>query len=88
MGLSRAASPRSSPDSKSATTFKKESDRRDLFDYVTDIDGVSAAAERWIAKAQAMTGVRVTDGETGADPSTASDSGTAKAPTTSTGSQY
>ena len=73
-----------------AITLKKEFDRRDGCGYASKIDGVPAAdaAGHWIAKVEAMTGVRAADGAPDADPSTASNSGTSKAPTTSTGSQY
>ena len=90
LGTSWAASSLYFCDRKSAITLKKELDCRDGCGYASEIDGVSAAnaAVDWIAEAESMMGVRVTDGETDADPSTASDSGTSKAQTTSTGSQY
>lgn len=89
LGTSWADSPLYFCNRKSAITLKKELDCRDGCGYASEINGVPAATEakRWIAQAESMMGVRVTDGETDADPSTASDSGTAKAPTTSTGSQ-
>ena len=89
LGTSWADSPLYFCNRKSAITLKKELDCRDGCGYASEINGVPAATEakRWIAKAEAMTGVRVIDRETDADPLTASDSGTTKARTASVHSQ-
>lgn len=89
LGTSWAASLLYFCDRKSAITLKKVLNCRDGCGFASEIDGVPAATEakRWIAKAEAMTGVRVIDRETDADPLTASDSGTTKARTASVRSQ-